>query len=334
MNVRMWRKALQVIPRLTKEEWNDLDVISRWLIASRSAVLIMTFISAAIAGIMAFRAGQFNGLYWGLLTIGLLLAHATNNLVNDLTDYMRGVDQDNYYRAQYGPQPLTHGFMSTRQSLRYSLVTGLLALLAGAYLVYVWGSLALILLAAGAFFVLFYTYPLKYIGMGELAVLLVWGPLMIGGGYYVITGVWDWQVVLAGLPYALGTTGVIFGKHIDKIVDDAARRIHTLPVLVGERSARLALLGMTVLQYLLVLYLILIGFFTPAMLVVLLALPMFRTVSSVYLQPRPDSPPAEYPKDAWPLWYVSFAFIHNRRFGLLFLLGLVVDAVLRSQGIL
>ena len=63
---------------------------------------------------------------------------------------------------------------------------------------------------------LFYTWPLKYIGLGELAVIIVWGPLMIGGGYYVITGQWSWKVVLASLPYALGPTTVIFGKHIDK----------------------------------------------------------------------------------------------------------------------
>ena len=334
MNVRMWGKALQVIPRLSKEEWNGLDLISRWLIATRAAVLIMTFISAAIAGIMALRVGEFNLLNWALLAVGLILAHATNNLLNDLTDYLRGVDKDNYFRAQYGPQPLTHGFMSTRQSWLYASVTGLLALAAGAVLVAQWGWPALALLGAGAFFVLFYTFPLKYIGMGELAVLLAWGPLMIGGGYYVITGQWDWNVVLAGLPYALGVTGVIFGKHIDKLDGDKANKIHTLPVLLGERSARLVLLGMTVLQYLLVFYLVITRFFTPAMLVVVLAYPVLRMVAAVYLKERPQEPPAEYPKDAWPLWYVSFAFIHNRRFGLWFLLGLIVDAVLRSQGIL
>jgi 1,4-dihydroxy-2-naphthoate polyprenyltransferase len=334
MNVRMWGKALQVIPRLSKEEWDGLDIISRWLIATRAAVLIMTFISAAIAGIMALRVGEFKLLNWALLALGLILAHATNNLLNDLTDYLRGVDKDNYFRAQYGPQPLTHGFMSTRQSWLYAAVTGLLALAAGAALVAQWGWTALALLGAGAFFVLFYTFPLKYIGMGELAVLLVWGPLMIGGGYYVITGFWDWNVVLAGLPYALGVTGVIFGKHIDKLEGDKAKKIYTLPVLLGERSARLLLLGMTVLQYLLVFYLVITRFFTPAMLVVVLAYPVLRMVAAVYLKVRPQEPPAEYPKDAWPLWYVSFAFIHNRRFGLLFLLGLIVDAVLRSQGIL
>lgn len=58
MNFTMWGKALQVIPRISKEEWNHLDVISKWLVSTRAAVLIMTFISGAIAGILAFRDGQ------------------------------------------------------------------------------------------------------------------------------------------------------------------------------------------------------------------------------------------------------------------------------------
>jgi len=49
MNVRMWIKALRVIPRITKQEWDELDVIFHWLISTRAAVIIMTFISAAIA---------------------------------------------------------------------------------------------------------------------------------------------------------------------------------------------------------------------------------------------------------------------------------------------
>jgi 1,4-dihydroxy-2-naphthoate octaprenyltransferase len=105
MNVAMWAKALQVIPRISKEEWNRLDVISKWLISTRAAVLIMTFISSAIAGILAFQHGAFNLGLWILVTLGLLLAHATNNLLNDYTDHVRGVDKDNYFRAQYGPQP-------------------------------------------------------------------------------------------------------------------------------------------------------------------------------------------------------------------------------------
>jgi 1,4-dihydroxy-2-naphthoate polyprenyltransferase len=328
MNFSMWGKALQVIPRISKEEWDHLDVISKWLISTRAAVLIMTFLSGAIAGILAFRDGHFNLWYFLLLEIGLVLSHATNNLFNDYTDYIKGVDQDNYYRSQYGPQPLVHGLMNKRQILTYALVTGLLALAAGLVLVIIHGILALTLLMLGIFFVLFYTFPLKYIALGEIAVLIVWGPLMIGGGYYVISGIWDWNVVLASLPYALGVTTVIFGKHVDKYDVDKSKRIHTMPVLIGEKASRFVIVNMFLFQYLTVVYLILMGFFTPVLLVVLLALPSFFKVLPMFQAPRPVEKPPDFP-DVWPNYFVAAAFVHNRRFGLLFLLGLILETLLK-----
>ena len=94
MNISMWIKALQVIPRIDKNEWDQLDVISKWLISTRAAVLVMTFISAALAGIFAYQDGAFNFWYWLLVTIGLIFAHAVNNLLNDYTDYVKGVDHE------------------------------------------------------------------------------------------------------------------------------------------------------------------------------------------------------------------------------------------------
>jgi hypothetical protein len=40
----------------------------------------------------------------------------------------------------------------------------------------------------------------------------------------------------------------------------------------------------------------------------------------------------EYRADVWPLWYVAFAFLQNRRFGVLFVLGLSVEVVLHASG--
>src|SRR6185295_17458897 len=173
MNTTMWARAVTVIPRVSKDEWNALDVISRWLIATRSAVLVMTLNSGIIAGLLAARDGQFDFILWLMVTIGLLFAHATNNLVNDLTDHWKGVDKDNYFRAQYGPQPLEHGLMTRGEVLLYTAITGLIALAAGAVIISARGEGAVALLASGAFFVLFYTWPLKYIGIGEVAVILV-----------------------------------------------------------------------------------------------------------------------------------------------------------------
>ena len=329
MNVKMWRKALRVIPRISKEEWEALDIISRWLIATRAAVLVMTFLSAALAGIFAYRADQFDWTLWLLIAFGLVMAHATNNLLNDYTDFVKGVDQDNYYRAQYGPQPLVHGLLTKKQLLTYAAVTGLIALSAGIALIAMRGGLTWIFLVLGVFFVLFYTWPLKYIALGEIAVLIVWGPLMIGGGYYVITGDWNWYVVLASLPYALGVTGVIFGKHIDKFEVDKAKKIHTLPVLLGERNSRITVVSMFILQYLAVVYLVAAGFFTPLPLIVLLAIPVLRQILPLFRQPKPPEKPADFP-DVWPNYFVAAAFQHNRRFGSLFLLGLILDVILMN----
>lgn len=333
MNIAMWGKALTIIPRLDKPGWDSLDFVSRWLISTRAAVLIITLIPCVIAGLLAFGAGRFDPGLWLLVTLGLLLAHATNNILNDLVDFKMGVDKDNYFRTRYGVQPIESGLMSINESLMLAALTGLAAVACGLALVYLRGGETLTLMAIGAFFVIFYTWPLKYFGLGDLAVFLVWGPLMIGGAYYVITGANDWNVVAASIPYGLGATSVIFGKHIDKIKADAEKGIRTLPVLLGERPARQTAIGVMAAQYLAVFYLVISGYLGPALLLVLLALPAFARAWKVYSAPRPESCPPGYSQEAWPLWFVSYGFVHNRVFGLWFLAGLLVDVALRASGI-
>jgi 1,4-dihydroxy-2-naphthoate octaprenyltransferase len=220
------------------------------------------------------------------------------------------------------------GFLSMPQMLSYAASTGLVALAMGAYLLVLRGETALVLLALGVFFVLFYTFPLKYIGLGEPAVLLVWGPLMVGGGYFIITGEWNHNVTVASLAYALGPTAVLFGKHIDKMETDREKKIRTLPVILGERHARHAVMTMLIAQFLIVGYLVTIGYFSPALLAVLLAVPSLRRIWRMYRHPRPESPPDELPEGVWPLYFVAGAFWYTRRFGAFFLVGLVADVIL------
>jgi len=329
MNFSMWRKALNIIPRISKEEWDELDIISRWLIATRAAVLIMTFFSAAYAGIFAVRVGEFNFLRWILVVVGLYLAHGTNNFLNDYTDFIKGVDVDNYYRAQYGPQPLLHGLMTKKELLTYAAVTGAIAAACGVILGVLRGELTWILMGLGVIFVLFYTYPLKYIALGELTVFVVWGPLMVAGGYYVITGLpWDWNIVLASLPQAVVVTSVLFGKHIDKLKQDKELKIYTLPVVLGETLARWVMTAFLISSYVLVLYLIATRFFTPVLLLVFLAIPVLIEIWPILSSPKPEEKPADFP-DVWPNYYVAAAFHHTRRFGGLYLLAVILDTAVR-----
>jgi 1,4-dihydroxy-2-naphthoate octaprenyltransferase len=76
-----------------------------------------------------------------------------------------------------------------------------------------------------------------------------------------------------------------------------------------------------------VIYLVSAGFFTFVILIVLGALRTFMRILPVLRTPKPAEKPADYP-DVWPNYFVAVAFVHNREFGLLYLLGLVVNALI------
>jgi len=323
-NTRTGLQALSTMPTLTRDDWQALTVPVRWLVATRASVLLMTIMSAALGGLLALRDGSAELLPWLLTVVGLCLAHATNNLLNDLTDSRRGVDRGNYYRNQYGVHVLEDGLLSPGRFYAYLTVTGGAALAVGAWLVALRGGLTLPLMAAGAFFVLFYTWPLKYIGLGEPAVLAVWGPLMVGGSYYVTTGQWSHEAAWLGLLYGLGPTVVLFGKHIDKIDLDAAKGVRTLPVLLGERRARLVARILLVAQYAGCLALVASGREHWLLLAVFLTVPALRRALRRFAQPKPEARPDTFPANLWPLWFAPHAFAHTRRFMPVFLGALVI----------
>jgi hypothetical protein len=69
------------------------------------------------------------------------------------------------------------------------------------------------------------------------------------------------------------------------------------------------------------------------MLLVLFAIPKLITTAKDYSKPRPLSAPADLPPNVWPLYLSAKAFVYNKRFGYLFLLGLIVDVILNRSGI-
>ncbi len=329
IHLSIWGKALTGMPRLSDEQWHQLDWFGRWLISVRASVLIMTFSSSILAGLLAWYFSTLDWGLWCLVTLGLCLAHATNNLINDATDYWRGVDDDRYMRNQYGVQPLTRGLMSGVDMLLQIGLTGMAALGIGLLLLWLRGELVLPLLAAGCFFVLFYTWPLKKWGLGEPAVLLVWGPLMVGGGFYVVSGQWSWLVAVVSIAYALGPTSVLFGKHLDKRAADTAKGVRTLPVILGEARARSWVKAMTLAQYCIPSVLVFSGQLPWPILLIALA---FRSAYALWRAcsyPLPDHKPERFPQRIWPLWFSAFAFAHTRVYGAWLFAGLGIALLLQ-----
>ncbi len=325
---RSWGPTLDRMQRLSAEDWASLDPVARWLVATRAPVLVMTLSAAALGGLLAWRDHQFQWLPWLLAAAGLLLAHATNNLLNDYTDSRRGIDRDNGYRTQYGVHVLEQGLVSGQGLFGYIALTGGLAIACGITLIALCGGLTLALMLAGAFFVLFYSWPLKYFGLGEPAVLLVWGPLMVGGTYYVCAGQWSWNVCWLSIIFALGPTAVLFGKHTDKAPADRAKGVHTLPVLLGDSAARASTLCLLAGQYVGCALLLIDGQAHWPLLLVLAGLWRLRQIWPVYRAAKPESCPEAYPTEVWPLWFSAHAFRHTRLFSGLFVLALLVSIAL------
>jgi 1,4-dihydroxy-2-naphthoate octaprenyltransferase len=174
-----------------------------------------------------------------------------------------------------------------------------------------------------------YTAPplrLKKRGLGEPTVLAVWGPLMVGGCYYAATGSIPAGILLASIPYGLLCTAVLMGKHIDKIPWDTPEGIHTLPVIMGERTARLVTQGMMVAFYVITFVLVVDGVVPWPAIAAVLGLPVLFKVWPQFGKPRPSEPPKDFP--IWPLWFAPLAFVHTRRAGALLVLGLIAGAVL------
>jgi 1,4-dihydroxy-2-naphthoate octaprenyltransferase len=326
--VDSWR---QVLATGNLPEGRAMDGVSRWLLITRACVFSMTLFSGLIGGLLA--AATAPAPHWGyfaLAVLGLVVAHATNNMINDYFDTVGGVDTAGYVRTQYAPHPLFSNLISKR---------GLIATIAAFNLVDL--AILLVLMAgrgpavaafalAGLFISVFYVAPplkLKHHGLGEPGVFVVWGPLMIGGTYYVTAGTIPSWVWLASVPYAIVVTTVLIGKHVDKYEQDGARGIHTLPVLLGKDVSLRLNQGLMIAFYVVTAAMVLTGRLGPGVLLVAFALPRLWNVLKAYNQPKPDAPPKGY--RIWPLWYVALAFYHNRLAGGLFVLGLVVNAVFR-----
>jgi 1,4-dihydroxy-2-naphthoate octaprenyltransferase len=311
-----------------------MDGVGKWLVITRAAVFPMTIWSGLIGGLLAIGAARTAGgarVDYGLLSlavVGLVLAHAANNMINDYFDTANGTDTDGYVRALYAPHPILSGWV-TRTGLRNAILSvNLVDAAIMLYLASARGPAVIGFALAGLFVSVFYVAPpirLKHHGLGEPGVFLVWGPLMTAGTYFIASGELPAFVWIASLPYALLVTAVLFGKHIDKIEADSALGIRTMPVILGEARARRVGQVLMVAFYPILVAAVLLGWVGPWVLLVLLGLPRLAFVLRAFSRPRPQAPPSGY--TGWPLWYVGFAFIHTRRAGGLLVLGLLLNAL-------
>ncbi|MFH1374483.1 MAG: 1,4-dihydroxy-2-naphthoate polyprenyltransferase [bacterium] len=208
-----------------------------WIMAARPKTLPAAAAPVLIGTAMAFESG---GAHWPaalVALLGALLIQIGTNLANDYFDFRKGVDQHD----RLGPTRVTQAGLVTPKAMKAAIVVVFsLAILAGCYLVWRGGWPLVVIGLSSILFGIMYTggpFPLGYHGLGDIFVLIFFGPVAVGGTYYVQALDINWTVALVGLSPGLFSVAILTVNNLRDIESDRATGKKTLAVRWGRTFA-------------------------------------------------------------------------------------------------
>ncbi|UCG63330.1 MAG: 1,4-dihydroxy-2-naphthoate polyprenyltransferase [Candidatus Zixiibacteriota bacterium] len=209
-----------------------------WILAARPKTL-WAAVSPVIIGIaMAVKSDAFHFLSALAALFGAVMIQIGTNYTNDYFDFKKGADTDN----RLGPTRATQaGLVSPGAMRTATLVVFGLAVVAGIYLVWRGGIPILVIGLLSILFGVLYTagrYALGYTGLADLFVLIFFGPVAVGGTYFVQTLTINWTVIIAGIAPGLFSVAILSVNNLRDIDNDRAAGKKTLPVRFGSAFAK------------------------------------------------------------------------------------------------
>jgi 1,4-dihydroxy-2-naphthoate octaprenyltransferase len=224
---------------------------------------------------VAWYHGYFSLLCFFLALIGLLLVHISVNTLNDYFDYKSGIDLE-VKRTPFsgGSGILSAGLLPPVSVGRFGLVCFLLAIPIGIYFVILRGWLLVPVLVIGALCALLYTTHLKRWGVGEIACGLGLGTLPILGAYFVQSGTYTWEVVIAAIPSGILLHNALLLNEFPDVEADEKAGKKTLSIVIGKKKASLLYSMLIIAMYVWIAAWSIAGFMPIFALLGLLTLPL------------------------------------------------------------
>jgi 1,4-dihydroxy-2-naphthoate octaprenyltransferase len=209
-----------------------------WLMAARPKTLAAAAAPVMLGCALAIGDGAVALVPSLAALLAALLIQIGTNFANDYYDFVKGTDTP----ARVGPTRATQaGLVAPASMKRATVLVFALALLIGSYLVWRAGWPIVVIGLLSIAFGYLYTagpYPLGYNGLGDLFVLIFFGPVAVAGTYYVNTLEWSGASVVAGLMPGLFSVGILTINNLRDIEDDRMAGKRTLAVRFGRSFAR------------------------------------------------------------------------------------------------
>ena len=222
-----------------------------WFKAARAPFLVVSLIPAILGGIIAYHHGIFDWTIFILVTLGIVSAHSAADFIDDYFDFKNGNLGNK--EQQFHDSPLIHGDVTLKQVLAATFICLAISVGIGIYLLIKVGMPILYLTIAGAFIVLFYTSPpvrLNYRGLGETALFFAFGPMTVFGVYYVLTGQFSLEPILASIPLGIFTMNVGIVSNIFDYEDDVKSGKKCMPVRLGQSKTWKVLIVVSIIAFL------------------------------------------------------------------------------------
>jgi 1,4-dihydroxy-2-naphthoate octaprenyltransferase len=292
-----------------------MPLVQKWWGAVRpwsyTAAIVPVLLGAAVAA----HEVTLNWLWLALALVGSIAIQGGTNLMNDYYDYKKGTDTP---AVKGTGGALLRGDMTPEQIFWAGIIAFAVGSAIGLYFVYATGPFILWLGLCSVAVGYFYTagpFALAYVGLGELAVFIFMGPVMVLGSYYLQQPVIALPAIWAALPVSFVVAAILHANNLRDIDTDIINHKRTLATMLGRSGARVEF------------YVLVGGAFVSVLVLIALGLAPWPTLISFAMAPLAwrlmrTAATEEAAEKLHPVLRGS-AVLHMR-FGMLYVIGWVI----------
>jgi len=255
-----------------------------WLLETRPQFLLLSVTLVLLGTAISRHQGCFDLLKFVLTLIGLLLAHSSVNVLNDYFDYKSGIDLETT-RTPFsgGSGVLPSGLLKPKGVYIFGVACLMAALAIGIYLTFISGWQLLPLIFLGGPVIYFYTSHLTKWLVGEFWAGLGLGMLPVLGTYFVQTGRYSAEAVVASLTPGFLTANLLLLNEFPDVEADKKGGRYNLVIALGPKTAGRLYAGLMALTYLSIICGVVLKLMPPASLIGLASMPFaFKAISVTF----------------------------------------------------
>lgn len=206
-----------------------------WILAARLRTLPAAIAPVLLGWAICTKTHIFSAL---MALFGAILIQIGTNFANDYFDFINGADTD----ERVGPTRATQAGLITPKAMKWAfIICFALTLPIIGYLTIRGGMVIVAIGIASIISGILYTggpKPLGYMGLGDIFVLIFFGPIAVAGTDYVQSLEWSTDASIIGLGSGLISTAILIVNNLRDRETDAKVGKNTLAVRFGVRFVR------------------------------------------------------------------------------------------------